>query len=212
MLTFPTMQIQENYHLSSTVVSLIFLSPFVGYIIAATINNKIHMTLGQRGIAIVSTWCHIVPFVIIAIHPPFPVVVVFYTVVGFGNGLIDAGWNAWIGDMAHANEILGFLHGFYGLGATISPLIATAMITKASLGWWNFYYVMLGAAVVEFATTTWAFWNEDANAFREKNPRSTGKRGGRTKEALQNRVTWIAAAFLFAYVGGEGTILSGLCK
>lgn len=127
-----------------------------------------------------------------------------YMIVGFGNGLIDSAWNAWIGDMAKSNEILGFLHGFYGLGATISPLIATAMITRANLDWWNFYFVMLGAAVLEFATTAWAFWDEDADSFREKNQRSTEKKGGRMKEALQNRVTWVTAAFLFVYVGAEG--------
>jgi fucose permease len=45
--------------------------------------------------------------------------------------------------MEHANELLGFLHGAYGLGATISPLIATAMVTKGNLPWYNFYFVMV---------------------------------------------------------------------
>jgi hypothetical protein len=35
--------------------------------------------------------------------------------------------------MENANELLGFLHGAYGLGATISPLSATSMITKGGL-------------------------------------------------------------------------------
>lgn len=65
-------------------------------------------------------------------------------VAGFGNGLEDGGWNAWIGNMESANELLGFLHGAYGLGATISPLIATAMVTKGNLQWYTFYYVMVG--------------------------------------------------------------------
>lgn len=172
--------------------------------LAAVVNNKIHMTFGQRGIAMIAPWCHIVPFIIIAIHPPYPVVVIFYTVVGFGNGLIDSAWNAWIGDMIHSNEILGFLHGFYGLGATISPLIATAMITKGGVGWWNFHYVMLGAAVLELITAVLAFWNEDATSFREKNKKTTDEHRGRIKESLQNRVSWICSAFLFAYVGVEG--------
>lgn len=51
----------------------------------------------------------------------------------FGNGLEDGGWNAWIGNMESANELLGLLHGAYGLGATISPLIATSMVTKGDL-------------------------------------------------------------------------------
>ena len=180
--------------------------------VAGAANNKIHMTLGQRGIAVISSLCHIIAFLAIAIHPPFPVVVVFYAIIGFGSGLIDAGWNAWIGDMANANQILGFLHGFYGLGATVTPLIATAMVTKGGLGWEKFYYVMLGAAVFELATTTWAFWEDDATSFRQKNPRLTEKEGGRMKEALQNRVTWVASAFFFAYVGGEGKLISSQAR
>lgn len=37
--------------------------------------------------------------------------------------------------MANANEVLGFLHGMYGLGALLSPLIATALITRAGWAW-----------------------------------------------------------------------------
>jgi len=46
--------------------------------------------------------------------------------------------------MANPNEVLGFLHAFYGVGAVLSPLIATTMITKGSkLPWYTFYYVMV---------------------------------------------------------------------
>jgi fucose permease len=62
---------------------------------------------------------------------------------GFGNGLEDGGWNAWVGNMQNANEVLGILHGFYGLGAAISPLIATAMVTKGHLQWYTFYDIMV---------------------------------------------------------------------
>jgi fucose permease len=63
---------------------------------------------------------------------------------GFGNGLADAAWNAWIGNMANPNEVLGFLHAFYGVGAVLAPLIATTMITKGDrLPWYYFYYVMV---------------------------------------------------------------------
>jgi fucose permease len=55
----------------------------------------------------------------------------------------DACFNAFMGVMANANEMLGFLHGFYGLGATIAPLIATTMITKANMPWYAWFYVMV---------------------------------------------------------------------
>ena len=110
---------------------------------AALLNNKIHMRWGQLGVATIAPSCKIVAYVVTCIHPPFPVLPVIFVLAGFGNGLEDGGWNAWIGNMQNANELLGFLHGAYGLGATISPLIATSMVTKGNLPWYNFYYLMV---------------------------------------------------------------------
>jgi fucose permease len=136
------------------VVSLVFLSPFVGYVLSAALNNYIHLKFGQRGVAVIGPLCHLVSYVIFAVHPPYPVLVVIFMLAGFGNGLEDAGYNAWIGNMANANEVLGFLHGFYGLGATLSPLIATSMIAGAGLSWYYFYYVMVREISTIFAFST----------------------------------------------------------
>lgn len=144
--------LEEYYGLDYTIVSLVFLSPFVGYNIAAILNNTIHMSLGQRGVAFLGPFCHMVAYVIIAVHPPYPVLVISFMLAGLGNGLEDSGWNAWIGAMANANEVLGFLHGAYGLGATIAPLIATTMITQAGLPWYYWYYVMVSPSPSPFET------------------------------------------------------------
>lgn len=135
--------LETYYDLKYVVVSLIFLSPLVGYNAAALLNNTIHLSLGQRGVALIAPTCQLIAYVIIAVHPPYPVLVIVFLLAGLGNGLEDAAWNAWIGAMENANEILGLLHGFYGLGATIAPLIATTMITKAGLPWYYWYYVMV---------------------------------------------------------------------
>jgi fucose permease len=136
-------QLEKYYDLNYTIVSLVFLSPFAGYTIAAFLNNKVHVKFGQRGVAVVGPACHLVSFIILAVHPPYPVLVVIFILVGFGNGLIDAAWCAWIGNMANANEVSGFLQACYSLGATVSPLMATAMFTKGGLPWYNFYYLMV---------------------------------------------------------------------
>lgn len=136
--------LETYYHISYTVVSLIFLAPFVGYTCAALLNNFIHMNLGQRGLACIAPSCRIVAYTITCVHPPYPVLPIVFMLAGFGNGLEDGGWNAWIGNMDKANELLGILHAAYGLGATISPLIATVMVTKGAMPWYSFYYVMVG--------------------------------------------------------------------
>lgn len=124
-------------------MSLVFLSPLAGYIAAAFLNNKIHLSFGQRGVAILGAGCHIASFIVVSLHPPYPALVIGYIFAGFATGLLDAAWNAWIGNMVNANELMGFLHGFYGLGATLSPLIATTLVTKANQPWYVFYYIMV---------------------------------------------------------------------
>ncbi|KAI1342965.1 MFS general substrate transporter [Xylariaceae sp. FL0016] len=199
--------IQSYYGLTYLVVSLIFLSPFVGYTAAAFLNNFFHLRIGQRGVAFVCSVCHLVSYVIIALHPPYPVLVVAFMLAGFGNGVADAAWNAWIGNMDRANELLGVLHGLYGAGAVLSPLIATTMITKAGLGWYNYYYIMIGMAVLEIASSVSGFWTATAQEYRESVEKHSENADSSLKEALVKkpgaRVTWLCAFFLLGYVGIE---------
>ena len=156
ILIFPSdvsSQLEDYYNLTYTVVSLVFLSPLIGYTASALFNNSIHLKFGQRGVALLSPGCHLLAYIVIAVHPPYPVLVAIFAIAGFGSGLEDAAWNAWVGNMANPNEVLGFLHAFYGLGATLSPLIATSMITKGGLPWYAFYYLMVSSSFSQVSVT-----------------------------------------------------------
>ncbi|KAK8131783.1 hypothetical protein PG984_008221 [Apiospora sp. TS-2023a] len=142
--------------------------------------------------------------------PPYPVMVVAFMIAGFGNGLADAAWNAWVGNLDRANEMLGFLHGFYGLGAVLSPLIATNMVANAKLPWYTFYYIMIGLAGLEIFTSVAGFWTSTAAAYQASIARQHGDAEGprgSLREALVTcpsaRVTWLCALFLLGYVGIE---------
>ena len=119
---------------------------------------------------------------------------------GFANGIEDSAWNAWVGNMHRANELLGFLHGAYGLGATIGPLIATAMVTRAGLQWYTFYYVMVGLNSLAFFLLVPAFWGADAAAHRELHNHAQRTT---TRTVLRSPVVWLVAMFLLGYVGAE---------
>ncbi|CZT51660.1 related to tetracycline resistance proteins [Rhynchosporium secalis] len=195
--------LEPYYNLNYTIVSLIFLAPFAGYSIASIFNNMVHVRFGQRGVAVVAPLCHVVSYVVVALHPPYPVVVVMFIFVGFGNGLVDAAWCAWLGNMANANEVQGFLQASYSLGATVSPLIATALIQKTTLGWYGFYYLMIAAASVEFLTCATTFWKQTGAMYEAENPRDPSSKTGRTRQAMKSRITWLFCFFVFAYVGAE---------
>ncbi|KAG8672719.1 hypothetical protein FPOAC2_06121 [Fusarium poae] len=198
--------LETYYELSYLVVSLIFLSPFVGFIVSAATNNYLHLKVGQRWIAFICGACHALTYLILSQHPPYPVLVLAYVLAGLGNGIGLAAWNSYIGNLARSNELLGFMHASYGLGGTVSPLIATSMITQANLGWYDFYYVLLGMAVLETATLTYSFWPKTAQKYRET-VNATGTRTQGTRSALfvrpHARVVWLCALFLLGYVGVE---------
>lgn len=215
--------LEKYYDVSYTVVSLVFLSPLAGYVTSALINNTLHVRFGQRGIAFLSPAAHLLAYVVVCVHPPYPVLIIAFIFAGFGNGLADAAWNAWIGGMANANELLGVLHACYGLGATLAPTVATSLITKANWKWYQFYYLAAGAAFLELCCMTATFWGSDAKTYRDLHPvtellpsaeveQSANKfvqfiekhfGNSRTADALRSRVTWVCAIFISIYVGAE---------
>ncbi|KAI0133689.1 major facilitator superfamily domain-containing protein [Xylariales sp. AK1849] len=199
--------IEAYYNLTYLIVSLIFLAPFVGYTSSAFMNNLLHAKLGQRGVAVIASGCHLIAYLIIALHPPYPVIVVAFMIAGYGNGLADAAWNAFISNMEHANEVLGFLHGLYGIGAVISPLVATTMVTKGGLQWYSFYYVMIGLASLEVFSSLGGFWTATAAEYHASLSSHAGSAKGSLRDALTRqpsaRVTWLCAIFLLGYVGIE---------
>ena len=111
--------------------------------------------------------------------------------------------NRYIGVLDRANEILGLLHGMYGLGAVLSPVIATSMLAHG-YQWYEFYYVLVGLAAGAVVFSGAAFWGDTAKAYQIANgSHGTGKKGGRTRESLKHKVTWLIALFLWIYVGAE---------
>ncbi|KAI0137533.1 major facilitator superfamily domain-containing protein [Xylariales sp. AK1849] len=194
---------EDYYDISYTIISLLFLSSFVGYFLAALSNNLIHHHFGQRGVAIIAPLGRLIGYITLCLHPSFPALPPMMLFPGFGNGIEDSAWNAWIGNMESANELLGFLHGSYGLGATISPLIATAMVTKGGFPWYYFYYLMIGLAGLELCLTTTAFWGATGAAYRATYAEATGGARTTTRTVMKSPVVWLVAFFLLGYVGAE---------
>lgn len=98
----------------------------------------------------------------------------------------------------------GILQACYALGATIAPLIATALSGEGQPGWFAFYYVMTAASVVELVTLSTTFWTQTGAVYLDENPTESGGKSGRTRQALKNKLSWVFAFFVFGYCGAEG--------
>jgi len=80
-------KLELYYHENYTIISLVFLAPFLGYTLAAFLNNKIHMHFGQLGVAVIAPICHVVAYVATCVHPPYPALPIIFMLAGFGSGL-----------------------------------------------------------------------------------------------------------------------------
>ncbi|CAG9949383.1 unnamed protein product, partial [Clonostachys rosea f. rosea IK726] len=151
--------LEEYYNLSYTTVSLVFLTPFVGYSLAAFTNATIHMKWGQRGIAFIAPICHIITYAVLAIHPPWPVLIIIniFRVSAMGHAMPAS------------------VHGLSVLACAYdrNKLCGFGKVTMV-------YLLLRHGRAGEFE-----------------------KGGVGLRDALKSKVTWLCAAFFFAYMGAE---------
>ncbi|KAH8433725.1 putative MFS transporter [Aspergillus melleus] len=99
--------------------------------------------------------------------------------------------------MENANQLLGLLHGLYGVGAVLSPLVATLLITKAEIA----------CAAIELITCVFFFWDSTAAEFLSGTIEDDDYSQAGLRQALFKypyaRATWIYAFFLLGHVGIE---------
>ncbi|KAL6360899.1 hypothetical protein LRP88_04359 [Fusarium phalaenopsidis] len=152
----------------------------------------------------------IIAYTIACFHPPFYALVVAFAFIGLGAGLKNASWNGFISGFKNSNELLELLHGFYGLGATILPLISSFLLSYG-WKWYMLYYILVGLVSVDLALSTYAFRKHNAKAYLVKHglqEQATENAARATSQNLtlhcfKNKVVILCSFYLLAYVGSE---------
>ncbi|GME95253.1 unnamed protein product [Ambrosiozyma monospora] len=114
--------------------------------------------------------------------------------------------------MKYANQLLGVMHAFYGVGSLFSPILAIRLI---EVGWkWNQYYLLLfGFSTTAFVFSVIMFRNETKWKYmymaEQKQLKEIERDGGISQEPasmselLRNRYVLFFALTLFLYLGSE---------
>ena len=156
---------QSYYRISYTTVSLVFLLQVLGYGAMSFVNNSLLQRLGRRWLSAFGNGLLLVGFALISGGPPFPVVAIAFVLLGFAAGVYESMFNAFLGTFRESSVLLGCLHGFYGLGAAISPILATQMIVHG-IRWHYYYLVLLAIGLVNAAVAVPAFWKYSARQMK----------------------------------------------
>lgn len=217
-------RLEHHYQLDDAEASLIFLVAPLGYLVGAWLNGRIHRRLGQRGIAVLAPVFQAVFAVLAAtVHDPrrggFAVFLVATAVGNVGNGLVDGSWCAWAGGLGgqRTNTVQGLLHGSFSIGAGLGPFLAETMFSLGKTPWWTWYYVLLGAVVVQAVALCVAFRFQDGDRYRAdvERSRAGGVYGGEARRPtapmhsrtmFRYAATWVCAAYFLVYVGTESAI------
>ncbi|KAL3427377.1 MFS efflux [Phlyctema vagabunda] len=208
---------EKHYSIGYAIVSLLFVTNAVGFISAAFIVDSLRARVGRAKSLMVAQSCMLLGYVAIVCTPPFGVVIAAFFFLGFGMAINLALGNTFAVNLQKGTTMLGAMHGSYGLGGTVGPLIATAMVTSGSLVWSRYYLIPLSFTLTMIGFSGWAFWHYEADAAQPllsssdqtaSAPQVQNKTGqfADMARAFKSKTVILGALFIFAYQGAEVSI------
>ncbi|KAG8996986.1 hypothetical protein FRB90_012600 [Tulasnella sp. 427] len=199
-------RIQEYYHVNYTVVSILFVVGCVGVITGAISNVYLSHKLGFGKAITMAAALQILTYTAMATAPPFPVLCVALFVNGWAISLQDAGSNAFIASIPrNEKNNMGILHAMYGVGAFVSPFVATQFAQKKH---WSFHFlVSLGVAILNVAILLFIFRLKPQSHFiSEAGHPEEPESENRYKQIFRQKSVHLMSFFILVYVGVEVTI------
>ncbi|RSL58855.1 hypothetical protein CEP54_007566 [Fusarium duplospermum] len=200
---------EKDYSIGYAVVSLIFIGQGIGSLFAAIFLDDLYPRLGQVDVFRIANIGALLGYIPIVAAAPFPLIPIAFSFVGFGttiNKILGKTLCSHIPNQPFLSEIL---YGFYGIGATASPVLATAMVTTACMHWSRFYIINFSLAVSVLALSSWLLrcYEKDPNM----NPRDLEMSAADIAMAdipqiLCPRTVLLGAIFILAYRGVEASI------
>ncbi|KAI9728596.1 MAG: hypothetical protein M1834_007624 [Cirrosporium novae-zelandiae] len=206
---------EEYYHIGYAIVSLVFISNALGYIVAAPMVHALDSRFGRSKVLMTAECIRSLAYIAMVCTPSFPVIVVAFFFVGLAMATGLALNNVFCVNLVDSTTALAGYHGSYGIGATISPLIGTALVSHGIL-WSRFYFITIVLSIGNFFLAGWSFKNYAADlptrlisALQQTVSRMSEENPSKMrilKNALKNRTTILGALFTFAYQGAEVAI------
>jgi fucose permease len=208
---------ESYYHISYTLISLVFVGTAIGFILAAFFTDTVLSKIGRAKTLILAELFQLSAYIILVCTPPYPLVVIAFFFLGYGAAINLALNNVYCANTHPSSVILGLAHGSYGVGGIVAPIIGTAIVSRGIL-WSRFYFLTVGLRLCCIAFSAFAFWSyeEDSEqhlltalemtASRQRATEDTASKLKDLKLALKNKVTIFGALFIFAYQGAEVSI------
>jgi fucose permease len=188
-------------------LGLILLVNTIGSVVVAAFVGRLIQRLGVSVLLAVAAACAALGGIGYAVAPGLWLILTIGPLLGAAAGMMDGGLNTAIA-LTGRPRLLNLLHGFYGIGTALGPLVVTAAILAGS---WRPAYLFLVALDLA-AAVLWLLHHRGApapEALRPPAETSTGPSADETDPAAtwsRRRVVTVLALGLivfFVYTGLE---------
>ncbi|KAH7342518.1 major facilitator superfamily domain-containing protein [Rhexocercosporidium sp. MPI-PUGE-AT-0058] len=205
--------IERKYNIDYGTVSIIFVCNAIGFVTAAFFLSALSRRIGQAKCLVISELLLIIGYVGLVATPPFPIVCASFFFLGIGMSINLAICQVFCANLANNTALLGAYQGAYGIGGTIGPIIATALVSNGYV-WSRYYFILLGIAVFNCCFAPWSFWDHEresdisiSNVQSTAGTQSSTQRNFKSfRTLMSHKPTVLGALFIFAYQGAEVAI------
>ncbi len=200
---WPVMHQDLGVALSSAGVITMIIS--FGTVVSSLLSDRLTAKFGTGAVTAVSTLLTALALFGFSVSNAFWQLCIIALPYGLGAGAIDAALNNYVA-LYYSSRHMSWLHGFWGLGALISPYIMGACLT-GSLGWRGGYRTVsiIQTVLTAILFVSLPFWRKTTQKFEEKDKR-VGKALGLKRVFKLKGVVWLLVAF-FCYCAAEATAM-----
>lgn len=197
--------IARTFSLPASRLSVLLFAAGLGYLLTAIPSGHLLNRFGPPLTMAAASVAAGGACAVYAASPVFALLPAASLLLGAASGSVDAGLNTVVAS-GHSARVLNFIHGAYGVGTVIGPILVTAAI--AASGSWRVPYLVLIAAEIACSASWWAVRQAiDASQPEQPPPRreqAAGRREGILSGDFPERLLVTAAVALpFIYVGAE---------
>jgi len=212
-VAWPTMR--ANFALPLDALGLLLISTTMGYFLASFFIARLINRFGIGSLLIFSGLASAAAAFGYALAPAWDLIVGLGVLAGFGGGILDAGLNTYMAAEYKESE-MQWLHAFFGIGATLSPILMTASLSKF-VSWrpgYIFFGILMALMTVVF-WLTYSAWETpkkicktDTETVIDIGEEGLGLMDYQTSvwDSLRHPQTWIGILLFLLYTGAELTL------
>lgn len=190
--------IRSSFALPLDALGLLLVSSTLGYLISSFNSGRLLRLMSVGTLLALSAAATGGSLLVFSVSPSWWLMVGFGLLLGLGAGAIDAGLNTYVA--AHfSTRTMNWLHASFSAGATLGPLIMTAVLGAGLI--WRWGYLMVGSAQLLLALTfalTRDRWRTVPSAHT-----TAPTLDANTSATLRKPLTWLGVVIFFIYAGIE---------